>query len=328
MAFKNIQGNTRNSLLDYSVSGKAVQYHSSENNTKATAVVTGGTILTPGDGNKYHVFTSTGPFSTSTPLSNASVMMIGGGGAGGGRLGGGGGAGGYLLIPGITIPTGNYTATVGGGGNAVPVTYPNSAAVRAPNTTFLTYTAYGGGGGSSDNGGSSKTGGSGGGGATNAGSASKPGLNPSTPAPIIASDFPGESHPYAFTQGYAGSLTVNPGGGGGAGGDAPPANRNGGIGVAAGLTLPPSYGTPAPTPGRWFAGGGGASFYSGSSTLNLGGAGGGGKGATDASSSGVSGTDNTGGGGGGGGQNIGSYLTGGAGGSGIIVVAYPTSNLE
>ena len=320
MAFKNIQGNTRNSLLDYSVSGKAIQYHSSENNTKAAAVVTGGTILTPGDGNQYHVFTSTGPFSTNTLLSNASVMMIGGGGAGGGRLGGGGGAGGYLLIPGITIPVGDHTATVGGGGNAVPVTYPNSAAVRAPNTTFLTYTAYGGGGGSSDNGGSSKTGGSGGGGATNAGSASKPGLNPSTPAPIIASDFPGESHPYAFTQGYAGSLTVNPGGGGGAGGDAPPANRNGGIGVAAGLTLPPSYGTPGPTPGRWFGGGGGGMGYP--SSAGTGGVGGGGAGSPNSPSStpGTSGTDNTGGGGGGGGQDSG---TSGAGGSGIVVIAYP-----
>jgi hypothetical protein len=281
-------------------------------------VVTGGTILTPGDGNIYHVFTSTGQFTSTLPISNASVMMVGGGGAGGGRLGGGGGAGGYLFIPGITIASGTYLATVGGGGNAVPVTFPNSASVRAPNTTFLTYTAYGGGGGSSDNGGSATTGGSGGGGAENAGGSFKPGLNPSTPAPIIASDFPGESHPYAFTQGYAGGPGA-PSGGGGAGGNAPAGDRNGGVGVAAGLTLPPAYGTPGPSPGRWFGGGGGGSGFP--ATPGAGGSGGGGAGSASSpgSTPGVSGTDNTGGGGGGG------YTggTSGAGGSGIVVVAYP-----
>jgi len=298
--------------------GVATLYDTSLDKSSAL-VVTGGTILTPGDGNRYHVFTSLGELTTSQSIDNVSVMMVGGGGAGGGRLGGGGGAGGYLFIPGITLYAGDYTATVGGGGNAVPVTYPNSASVRAPNTTFHTYTAYGGGGGSSDNGGSAATGGSGGGGATNVGGPAKPGLNPSTPAPIIASDFPGESHPYAFTQGYAGGPGT-PGGGGGAGGNAPPANRNGGIGVAAGLTLPPAYGTPGPTPGRWFGGGGGGCGYP--SSAGTGGVGGGGAGSPNSPSTtpGIAGTDNTGGGGGAGGQSSG---TSGSGGSGIVIIRYP-----
>jgi hypothetical protein len=302
-----------------SVFGGIATLYDTSLNISTVNIVTGGTILTPGDGKRYHVFTSTGQFTTSQSIDNVSVMMVGGGGAGGGRLGGGGGAGGYLFIPSVSISQGTYTATVGAGGNAVPVTFPNSASVRAPNTTFLSYTAYGGGGGSSDNGGSATTGGSGGGGADNAGGSFKPGLNPSTPAPIIASDFPGESHPYAFTQGYAGGPGA-PSGGGGAGGNAPAGNRDGGVGVVAGLTLPPSYGTPGPTPGRWFGGGGGGMAYPASA--GVGGAGGGGAGSPNSpqSTPGTAGTNNTGGGGGGGGQSSG---TSGSGGSGIIVVAYP-----
>ena len=284
-------------------------------------ITTGGTILTPGDGKKYHVFTGTGVFSSSQIISNASIMLIGGGGAGGGRIGGGGGAGGYLLIPTASIPSGSNTVTIGGGGEPVTVTFPNSASVRASDSTFLSYRAYGGGGGSSDNGGSATTGGSGGGGAANAGSTGAVGLNPATPAPIIASDFPLETHPYAFTQGNSGGPnTPSSGGGGGAGGAGTAGGVGaGGVGVAAGLTLPPAYGTPGPTPGRWFAGGGGASDYSQSGVNNVGGAGGGGKGSPSSTTSGVSGTENTGGGGGGGGQSSGQS---GAGGSGIVVIAY------
>ena len=293
---------------------------------KASIILaTGGTILTPGDGKKYHVFTGLDEFNAGGEILNASVMLVGGGGAGGGRIGGGGGAGGYLLIPNTTIPMGRNTVTVGGGGNAVTVTYPNPASVRASDSTFLSYRAYGGGGGSSDNGGSATTGGSGGGGAANAGSTGAVGLNPATPAPIIASDFPLETHPYASTQGNSGGPNgPASGGGGGAGAagsaGAAPAYGAGGNGVAAGLTLPEAYGTPGPTPGRWFAGGGGASDYNNSGSSNVGGAGGGGKGSPGDASPGVSGLDNTGAGGGGGGVTSGQS---GAGGSGIVVIAYP-----
>lgn len=49
MAFKNIKGNVRNNLLDYSVSGKAVQYHSQQfGNTRLPITYsTTGTFNTP-----------------------------------------------------------------------------------------------------------------------------------------------------------------------------------------------------------------------------------------------------------------------------------------
>ena len=77
----------------------------------------------------------------------------------------------------------------------------------------------------------------------------------------------------------------------------------------------PSYGTPGPAPGRYFAGGGGAHSTPGRGypTNGTGGAGGGGAGGIPA---GVAGTINTGGGGGSGAP------TGAAGGSGIVVIRY------
>lgn len=291
-------------------------------NQSGTTIVTGGTIIPSAsspDGYVYHVFTGSGSFDVIGATS-IDLMMIAGGGGGGGRIGGGGGAGGYLYLP--NIPFSNLTGTIviGGGGAADPVTYPNAGQgteQRGESTTFtatgILYKAWGGGGGAADNLGTATAGGSGGGGATNAGSTGKPGLNPATPSAIITSDFPGESHPYVYTQGYnGGANTPKSGGGGGAGGAGSSPTGVGGVGKIGDLPMPASYGTPGPSAGRWFAGGGGATNYSHTGGA-AGGAGGGGKGSPGATADGVSGTVNTGGGGGGAGQTSGDSGSGGAG---------------
>jgi hypothetical protein len=43
---------------------------------------TGGTIYTPGDGYKYHVFTSSGTFAVTSGNGAAEIIAIGGGGGG------------------------------------------------------------------------------------------------------------------------------------------------------------------------------------------------------------------------------------------------------
>jgi len=289
--------------------------------------ITGGTLI-PGastpDGKDYRIFDSPGTLEVIGGNVSCDVMLIAGGGGGGGRLGGGGGAGGYLYRTSILLTPGTSTITIGDGGAADPVTFPNSqgTAQRGDPSTLstgnLTLKAWGGGGGSADNGGNSTAGGSGGGGAGNAGGTGSVGLNPTTPSAIISSDFPGESHPYAYTQGYNGASI---GGGGGAGASAPSGNGDGGVGVKADIDVPSLYGTPGPSPGRWFCGGGGSSFYPGpAGSGGVGGAGGGGNGSTGAAVNGTDGTDRTGGGGGGGGQNPG--LVSGAGGSGICVLRF------
>lgn len=287
--------------------------------------ITGGTVIpsasTP-DGYDYHVFTGSSTLTVIGGPVNCDLMLIAGGGGGGGRLGGGGGGGGYLYLPNVSVATGDHTVTVGAGGAADPVTYPNASqgtAQRGEPTTFGSYKAWGGGGGCADNGGNATHGGSGGGGATNAGNPSKDGLNPSTPSAIITSDFPGETHPYAYTQGYPGGPGA-PAGGGGAGGAAPPSNRDGGIGVVGDIPMPTPYGAPGPSPGRWFAGGGGGCGYPSGPGVGGGPGGpyaGGGPGGSPPANDGTNGSENTGGGGGGGGQDSGDS---GKGGSGLCVV--------
>jgi len=139
MAFKNIKGNTRNSLLDYFVSGKAVQYHSHQFGGAALPpsglTATGGVIndytTTPGAIYRAHIFTSSGTFditalSTDPDLPDTvEYLVVGGGGGGGGdSQAGGGGAGGFrtnlaghpkesVSYP-VTVQS--YVVTVGAGG--------------------------------------------------------------------------------------------------------------------------------------------------------------------------------------------------------------------
>jgi fibronectin-binding autotransporter adhesin len=111
-------------------------------------------------------------------------------------------------------------------------------------------------------------------------------------------------------SGIPAGLNQYGGGGGGATGTPAPNVVAGGIGATTAIfgcaPQAPTYGTPGPAPGRYFAGGG-----AGRGTVAPigGGAGGGGPGGT-------AGTTNTGGGGGGGEPCC------GAGGSGIVIIRY------
>ena len=279
-------------------------------------LASGGTKISEPDGYTYHYFTSPGTFSGTTPFT-VEYIVIGGGGAGSGQPGGnnygGGGAGAGGWRTGSTpVTTSPYPITVGATKPAPPLSY--SGAYGNPSSAF-TITSEGGGSGGGYN--QSPTndynGGSGGGAPHYAPSTVGLGnrvVGTATPAPAQGNNGgPG-----------GGSASGGGGGGGGVGGaSGSSTGGNGGIGVAFPTwTIPPSYGTPGPNPTlRYFAGGGGGA---GNSAGGSGGYGGGGAGA--ASANGTAGTLNTGGGGGSCGGN--GSLTGGPGGSGIIIVRYLT----
>ena len=270
-----------------------------------------------------HAFTSSGTFATN-PGFNETVeyFMVAGGGGGGGSSGGGGGAGGYLTGTTPVAHPAPLTVIVGAGGEG-DHTNGVDTSVNFPAGTL---TAAGGGrGGGNQPSLSVNTpglpGGSGGGSrnqSSNQGSGNQYGpTSPLNPAPA-----PGQGN-----NGAAGAFnpTIRGGGGGGAGGAG--SSAVGGIGVQAPATFrdPSSeYGDPAPgapSPGGfYFAGGGGAgSSYSEPNTA--GGHGGGGDGGSQAI--GTAAMTNTGGGGGGGGYTPLDHR-GASGGSGIVLIAYPT----
>jgi len=87
-----------------------------------TYVYTLSNPLSPTGYYKYHVFTSTGVVTTTSPSvgTDLEFLMIGGGGSGGTSGGGGGGAGGLIARTGPTLALspGTYTITVGGGAPA------------------------------------------------------------------------------------------------------------------------------------------------------------------------------------------------------------------
>ena len=136
-----------------------------------------GNGITPGDGYRYHFFTSTGPnpFNVSSG-GDIEYLLIAGGGSGAdrGNGAGGGGAGGVIgngmglpgsanQAPAITVTAQNYTLEVGnghGGGAS-----ENVGGQGTPSTGFG-QTAVGGGGGGQNNQspGAGGDGGSGGGG--------------------------------------------------------------------------------------------------------------------------------------------------------------------
>lgn len=236
----------------------------------------GGFEFEPGNGYKYHIFTSPGNFVIENIGSSDSidVFMVAGGGGGGSS---GGGAGGVRQFSNIPVSLGIYPISVGSGGGGIPSSNPHPGASRGVETIAFGYIAAGGGGGAGRNTDyAGTTGGSGGGGGFS-GSNFSYGYNPSTPSDVLAAvpaPFGGPlPFPYAFTQGFPGGVGapsvgspsgLTCGGGGGAGGAGADGNTSslnvlGGIGIPAFSgteDIPPSYGTPGPTPGRWFAGGG------------------------------------------------------------------------
>jgi len=296
---------------------------------------TGGTILTNGNF-KTHIFTGPGTFTVSCAGNTAGsntvdyFVVAGGGGATGDR-GGGGGAGGFRVsnsvgcAPAPTMsplsnPTGlpvsatGYPISVGSGGSGGFCGAPGTS---GSNSVFSTITSAGGGNTRTTTG---VAGGSGGGGYCNVGGA-------------------GNTPPVSPPQGNpGGDGTSAPKFGAGGGGGAGAAGSNGtsaGVGGAGGAGSfvavafmnpgsAPTYGEPGPVGStRYFAGGGGGSWYgiNGPGTPGAGGVGGGGDGGSLSPGDGGAGVTNTGGGGGGGNQN-GTGNCGGAGGSGIVMIRY------
>jgi hypothetical protein len=250
-------------------------------------------------------FNSSTTWTVPTGITNvAQALVVAGGGGGGSTYGGGGGAGGVLYTTNLAVTPGAVlTVTVGAGGvgglgfgNSTP-----ASATNGGNSVFGSLTAIGGGFGSQDyprpnpNGGS---GGSGGGGIALAGTGTA-------------------------GQGFAGGAGINglQGGGGGGAGE-PAANAvTFGIGTNGGRGIPnPISGSTAGqlVNGVYYLGGGGGSGGDSGGSNGTGGLGGGGNGVN--SGNGTAGTANTGGGGGGGAYDG----SGAAGGSGIVILRYPS----
>ena len=102
---------------------------------------TGGNVasgLEPGNGYKYHTFTSPGTFVASG-IGTADVLMVGGGGAGGKSIAGGGGAGGVLHGT-ITLSSGIYQVSVGKGGWGGPNT--NAGLGGSPTDFYVNGTSF------------------------------------------------------------------------------------------------------------------------------------------------------------------------------------------
>ena len=315
----------------------------------SSAKATGGSISYY-NGKTIHTFTSSGTFVNPASIDNVEVVMVAGGGSGGLNIGGGGGAGAVLESPGsgFTFPNNTYTITVGAGGGGVSSLGP-ATANTASNTTIsypgpYTWTAQRGGYGGSYPDIGSQPGGSGGGGTPD----SAPG------GTKTAADSPTPIGTLTAYGNAGGTVSANyQGGGGGGAGGAGSAQPSGGIGGAGGIgrQLPTTFrdprqapsdssnpqpyqrggglGTPGPA-GSYYvaAGGGGASYPSTNPVGGAGGAGGGGIGGGDTVSppatDGQSAVANTGSGGGGSGYSPTAKSTAGSGGSGIVLIAYPT----
>jgi hypothetical protein len=281
-------------------------------NTSAQPKATGGAISFDAVNNKWvHVFSTSGTFTPTANITCEYLVVAGGGSGGGNTYSGGGGAGGYRSsVSGessggggsaesaLSLLSGTgYTVTIGAGGAAQTGSFTRGNS--GSNSVFSTITATGGGGG---------------GGYIAVGPPA--GANGGSGGGAAGDDFTN----YAGGTGTAnqgfngGQGQVGPpyagGGGGGAGQAGAPwsTTGNGGNGVASSIT-----GTSVTR-----AGGGGRAWVT--SSTGTGGSGGGGNGGTNAVI-GFNGQANTGGGGGGGGLGP-SFLTSGAGGSGIVIVRY------
>ena len=311
--------------------------------------------LEPGNGYKYHTFTTPGTLSISGTAEALEVLMVAGGGGGGaanspsGTDGGaGGGAGGLIYVPGYTFSPGNHPIVIGDGGSGAPLpSTPGGADIasqKGGNTTWgnLLTAIGGGGGGSGPTGGPANThnpfgsgGGQGGGGSgphptDHKGQGYQPGAPQNIPAPNYQQfGNPGGNADNAGPHSGAGG-----GGAGGVGGTGnDPAQRLGGLGKQYPQFAGPLIGLPALNPLNGYFGGGGAGGGGGpggdpSITHGADRAGGGasnGSGGTPLA--GQPAVDYTGSGGGGGSgrwdpNHNGVMGPGGDGGNGIVIVRY------
>lgn len=239
-------------------------------------------------------------------------LVVGGGGGGGldlsaaSRASGGAGAGGVRstvdatggggsLESTINLASGSFTVTVGAGG---------SQGTSGSASVFSNITSQGGGGGGYLSGGNG-VGGNGGSGGGQSSYTGSPGNGTSG-------------------QGYAGGTGTNAGptgGGGGGGAGALGGNASAGTGGNGGNGITTSISGSSVAYGGG-GGGGAGQFTNQSQPVGSGGNGGGGSGATG-SSSGGNGTPNR--GGGAGGQGGGNSYGGAAGGSGVVILRYPSN---
>jgi len=273
---------------------------------------TGGNVdaLAPGNGYKYHTFTSPGTFTVSGSPGTIEFIAVGGGG-GGAILGGGGGAGGLVYAPSypISAPV-SFAITIGGGGNGSP-SFGVGSGQGTPTTLIGSETITALGGGRAQDQGIGYPGGSGGGadGPNPVGSGTQPTANPGI-AGLLQYGNPGGT-------GSGSSPSDAAGGGGGAGGAGNgPSPRDGGIGRQYPQFTGPLIGVPSLAPlSGYFAGGGGGGDRPETASNTTGGLGGGGNGG----GSPTAGQTNSGGGGGGG-----RYPSpvGSNGGSGIVIIRY------
>lgn len=328
ITYTGISGANRGTVAGF-YSGQFTITYVNSSNTRINYPAPGGftiyTFLAP----------QTGTFTPNFSSSSVDFLVIGGGGAGGcggqDQVGaGGGGAGGYRT----SYPTGGGAGTSGGGASAeskltitsgVPYTVTvgvggvgtaaNATGGNGGSSIFSTITSNGGGGGGST-GGSGTSGGTGGsGGGANA---------------YAASAGSGTAN-----QGFGGNKTSSTsiaggGGGGGAGqvGQAASGTGSAAVGGAGGAGISSSITGISVT--RAGGGGGGAYSTGASQSGGAGGSGGGGSGAASASTlntPGGGGAPNTGGGGGGAAGGGGAGPTnnpGGNGGTGIVIIRFPS----
>ena len=241
---------------------------------------------------------TTSPFNP--PPTTVEYLIAGGGGGGAGfsNGGGAGGAGGLRTSASFGVAaTTNYTVTVGAGGAG------GQSGTQGSDSVFSTITSAGGGRGINNAAGAA--GGSGGGGSANS-------LTMSGGAGNTPSTSPSQGN----NGGSSNASSPYPSGGGGGAG-AVGSNGSGSPAGAGGAGTSSSITGTATT----YAGGGGGGGTIQGAAAGAGGSGGGGAGG-GANAAGSNGTANLGGGGGGGGNN-GSFA-GGTGGSGVVIIAYPS----
>ncbi len=240
------------------------------------------------------------------PLPVVNYLIVGGG--GGSAPFSGGGGGGDVLSGTFNVEVSEYTITVGAGGIA-NTSGPDTGSVGGQGGTSTAFgiSATGGGGGASR--GAGYSGVAGGSGANGGGGSPRDG---GATAPTGGTGLTG------FNGGTGGNTGWGGGGGGGDSAVGQNANGNSGGNGGAGTTSTISGASVT------YGGGGGGCSYNGNPSGT--GAGGGGDGGNNQSGTGnaTAGANNRGGGAGGG-----SYVSNGgrAGGTGVVIISYPTGSM-
>ena len=276
--------------------GKLEYYYNFGWNSIGAVAASGGTVNDGVSGYRIHTFTTSGEIVFTTG-GNIEVLVV----AGGGGASRGGGGGGQVYYSGsYAITSQSYTVTVGNGGTGGAM---GGQGGQGQSSVFGSITAAGGGGGGAHSG-------AGGSGACGGGS----GSDNTSGAGTGTVHFGGGN---SSRSGYG--AAGGGGGAGAAGGNGTEESSSLGRGGVGGIGLANAISGSSVYYGG--GGGGGANTNSVSVTGGgEGGQGGGGAGSRATDGTGSAATANT--GGGGGGSEV-EGPTGGAGGSGIVIIRYP-----